>query len=199
MQRNQLTDACLATLCKGLQFNESITMLDLAHNSMAHEAFSVLGEVLPFNSVLKELRLSWNNCHGRGLRSLSKGLLTNKSVKRLDLSWNLLSRERQDLTACSMLDDDAEAAIAVFASLIRKNRGLRHLDISNCSLSPRHASLVADAFNNNHSITGFHYDGNTGLLDPKVQSPQSRCEPRPYRLLAHREQTTGGVRWWAGG
>jgi Ran GTPase-activating protein (RanGAP) involved in mRNA processing and transport len=169
MQRSQLTDSSLATLCKGLQSNESITTLDLAHNSMSHEAFTAMGDVLPFNSVLKELKVSWNNCHGRGLFSLSKGLLNNKSVKRLDLSWNLLSRERQELTAGTMLDDDTEAAITVFASLLRKNRGLRHLDLSNCSLSPRHASILADAFNNNHGITGFHYDGNAGLLDPKVR------------------------------
>lgn len=115
MQRSQLTDSSLAVVCRSLQFNESITTIDLAHNSMSHEAFTTLGGVLSTNSVLKDLRLPWNNCHGRGLRFFSKGLLANRSVKRLDLSWNLLSRERQDLVAESMRDDDTEAGIAVFA------------------------------------------------------------------------------------
>lgn len=52
--------------------------------------------------------------------------------------------------------------------VIRKNKGLRHVDLSNCCLVPRHAALIAEAFNNNHSITGFHYQGNTGVLDTKV-------------------------------
>jgi Ran GTPase-activating protein (RanGAP) involved in mRNA processing and transport len=53
MQRSQLTDSSLATLCRSLQFNESVSVLDLAHNSMSHLAFTALGEVLVSNTALQ--------------------------------------------------------------------------------------------------------------------------------------------------
>jgi hypothetical protein len=65
-------------------------------------------------------------------------------------------------------------------------RYLRHLDISNCCLQPRHATPVAEAINQNHFISGLHYDGNAGMADPKgfvhINEDQVGRLHAPHRL-----------------
>jgi len=132
---------------------------------MCHHSFIALGEALKYNTTLTDLRVAWNVCHGEGLRRFSEGLASNKTLSRLDLSWNLLGREvgGDGPEKVAVL----ERAMRAFAEMIRKNKSLRHLSISNCCLSPHHALIVATAFNQNHTVTGIHYEGNTGMSDAK--------------------------------
>lgn len=51
--------------------------------------------------------------------------------------------------------------------MLKENESLVHVDISFCEIDKKNSKVIAAALENNHTIYGFHYEGNSGAVDRK--------------------------------
>ncbi len=132
--------------------------LDLSNNLLTKRSGEMLAQVLKNNLALRELYLKWNQINGEGGAYLFLPLQENCSLKVLDLSWNSLgagSGSRMSQTSTEAL-----------CEMLRSNKHIVHMDLSNNNFSLQESSQVAEALEQNQTIYGLHFQGNFGYVDP---------------------------------
>ncbi|NKI93661.1 hypothetical protein [Rhizobacter sp. SG703] len=110
----QMECHCICSIAKALEENSSLQALDLGINVINFEGAVAIASMLKSNKTLIDLNLRFSTLD-RGFRTLCKALKSNTTLERLNLSGQALDDKRQ----------------AALASLLKANRSLRHLDVSN--------------------------------------------------------------------
>jgi Leucine-rich repeat (LRR) protein len=127
--------------------------LCLSGNKISDRGAEVLASSLKFMS-LTALDLSWNEIMSQGVCALA-GELNSSSISTLDLSWNAIG---------SVLDRHKTAAFH-FSKMLRENKCLTHLDLSQNHLSQQECSLIGEGLRANHTLLGLHMTGNPAAID----------------------------------
>ena len=133
--------------------------------------------------TLKELYLKWNQLTQAGGKLIMEGVQARKTLAVLDLSWNRLNRLGVTVNEENPLLSGAEEGstnfkhyksmnaesnfFSVFAEVMEKQQSLVHVDLSWNRFNKEDSLLIAEAIRENHSMIGFHFDGNTGQIDEK--------------------------------
>ena len=130
-----------------------ILSLCLSGNKISDRGAGIIASNLPLMS-LTELDLSWNQIMSQGVRAIS-AQLNNSKIATLDLSWNALG---------SVLDRNRTAALHL-SKMLKANKCLTHLDLSQNHLTQQECSLIGDALVENHTLLGLHITGNPGSID----------------------------------
>ena len=133
--------------------NKNLRKLYLSENNLSVKCSESLKSCLQSNVTLHELYLSWNNFNSEAGSNIFTGLSENNSLKVLDLSYNILGKGK-----CKVSD-------SLQAFLIRDDTEIRHLDLSHNQIDFEESKVIASGLMENHTIYGFHYEGNTGNID----------------------------------
>lgn len=92
----------------------------------------------------------------------------NTELKCLDLSWNRLGelqkdrpnpKDRSKIITIMKQGDVGKA----WGSAFSNNKTLIHLDLSQNRIDQYETQVMADDLTQNHTIIGFHYQGNSGI------------------------------------
>lgn len=84
-------DKTVWALVEGISESQTLTELDLSHNSFSNESFKVLTKVLGGHPSLLSLNISNTTLTDRALCKLNQALSTNTTLTTLDLSFNHLN------------------------------------------------------------------------------------------------------------
>lgn len=86
--------------------------------------------------------------------AILNGLKSAHQLRVLDLSWNSLGMHSSNFANA-------------FGEFLRTNDSLIHLDMSSNYFSMEDSKIIAEALAENHTIYGFHFQGNHGYVDSK--------------------------------
>ena len=141
-------------LCDAIAYNSSLRRLNIGKNFLSDNVTEKVSKMLELNTSLEELYLQWNQIKSGGGINLVNGLKSASKLKVLDLSWNSLGQNGSQFAKA-------------FAAYIGANTTLVHLDLSNNYVTIEDAKVLAEELKNNHTLYGFHFQGNVGYVDHK--------------------------------
>eukprot|EP01012_Entosiphon_sulcatum_P022442 TRINITY_DN2739_c1_g1_i1.p1 TRINITY_DN2739_c1_g1~~TRINITY_DN2739_c1_g1_i1.p1 ORF type:complete len:431 (+),score=63.37 TRINITY_DN2739_c1_g1_i1:25-1293(+) len=145
LPENQIDSDKLKALITGLVRNDSVTVLDLAHNAIEDAGVRALATLLTRKKeILKELNLCDNNIRTDGAKSLGRCLAINTTITSLNLRLNRLG------------DDGGRA---IFDGLA-ENHTLLDLNLANNELGPAAAKSLSDVLRTNTTLTKLDITGN---------------------------------------
>eukprot|EP00039_Didymoeca_costata_P013563 m.208990 g.208990 ORF g.208990 m.208990 type:complete len:248 (-) comp15810_c0_seq39:2070-2813(-) len=75
-------------LCKTLESNEYLVVLDLSHIKIGDSGAEAIGDMLAKNKRLKSLKLYRSEIGDDGVEAIASGMTTNSSLQELDLGFN---------------------------------------------------------------------------------------------------------------
>ncbi|XP_044127294.1 NACHT, LRR and PYD domains-containing protein 12-like [Bufo gargarizans] len=156
---NRLPDTSCIQLASGIRNNPTLKKLDLSVNSLSGPHFSDLMEALSSPACrIETLQLADNDLPDTSCIQLASVIRNNRYLKRLDLSYNRLSgphfsdlMETLSSLTCRIEElqlggnDLPDTSCIQLASVIRNNRSLKILVLSNNSLSGPHFSDLMEA------------------------------------------------------
>lgn len=142
-----------------------LKVLNLSKTSITDALSEGLTYFLDESSTITELYIGWNSFSPSGANKILAGATRNTFLRVLDFSWNMLGQLAGGLSKVS--DQSKESCAGAIAALALKNSSIRHLDLSNNGFSFEETRQIAEAFEKNHSIYGFHFEGNHGWVDSK--------------------------------
>lgn len=154
IENNKLGDYAIAELCEAICDNESIRKLNISKNFMTNKAAGDVSKMIKGNNSLQELYIRWNQIKGQGGEAIFDAMKENDHIRVLDLSWNSLG-----LGASNFVNS--------FGEFVVKDKTLVHLDLSNNYFGKKDALAISASLEKNHTIYGFHFQGNVGYVDAK--------------------------------
>uniref|UniRef100_A0A7S1GC15 Uncharacterized protein n=1 Tax=Bicosoecida sp. CB-2014 TaxID=1486930 RepID=A0A7S1GC15_9STRA len=119
-----------------LDFNRTITKLDLRGNTLGFQGFRALARALYSQPVLTALNLSANKGRDEGVVTLCAALEMNESVRELDLSFN----------------DIREEGCVSLTTMVEKNKTLRKLWLQCNRFGPLGAFPLIEAIGFNRKL-----------------------------------------------
>ena len=141
-----VTDIGLMAMGESLKRNRGLMSLDISYCSIGDQGMELLASTLEMNGSLEELNLRWN-CAGTGigLMAMGESLKRNRGLKTLNISYcgiddqgmkSLASALEMNgsLEELSLRGNRAVTGIGHVAlgESLKRNRGLKTLDISRC-------------------------------------------------------------------
>ena len=139
-----IDDRGMKSLASALEMNGSLEELNLrGNNAVTGDGFMALG-------ALKTLDISFCSIDDQGMKSIASALEMNGSLEELYLSWN-----------------DAVTGIGLMAlgESLKRNRGLKTLNVSDCSISYQSMKSLASALEMNGSLRELNLSENPVVTD----------------------------------
>ena len=144
-----IDDKGMKSLASALEMNGSLEELNLRGNdAVTGIGHMALGESLKRNRTLKTLNISYCSIDDQGMKSLASALEMNGSLEELDLTWN-----------------PAVTGIGYMAlgESLKRNRGLKTLNISQCCIDGQGVKSLASALEMNGSLEELNLRGNVAI------------------------------------
>ena len=154
LEGNKLGDYALKSLCETIADNDTIKRLNLSRNFITDRAAEDIGKMVSQNNSLEELYLRWNQIKNQGGTFIFEGLKTTSQLRVLDIAFNSLGLGTGTFAQS-------------FADYITKDIRLIHLDLSNNYINRSDSLTISKALESNHTVYGFHFQGNVGYVDAK--------------------------------
>ncbi|EAS05236.2 hypothetical protein TTHERM_01243500 (macronuclear) [Tetrahymena thermophila SB210] len=155
LENCKINDQVANSLMECLASNSSIKKLNLSQNQISSKSCQNIKKVISENYYLEEFYLHWNLIKGDGGALIAQGLQVNTTLNVLDLSKNPLGGDQNKL-ACSQ---------EIKRFLMYQQSNVVHLDLSNCGFNQQESTIIQEGLINNHTIYGFHFSGNVGVVD----------------------------------
>ncbi|XP_050683121.1 uncharacterized protein LOC126978394 [Leptidea sinapis] len=114
-----------------LQWNKTVTILNLTDNFLNEDACFHLGEMLIYNNTLLELDLTGCRIGPNGAKRIFLGLLMNRGLRLLNLNRNLIG----------------DVGIEYLAEKVSLGIDLEHICLSHNNITGRSLNSLAKAFN----------------------------------------------------
>ena len=116
-----------------------------------------VADIFDINATnIRELKLGWNKITARGGNAIADSMRTNRHLRFLDLSWNACGHGANVLP---------EQVGKTWASAFQENKTLQHVDLSHNKILYQDTVLLAKGLQKNHTIYGFHFEGNDGTVN----------------------------------
>ena len=140
---NDISVESIDSLCKALNANSSMRLLDISDCHLTTQHCQHLGELLR-HCKIEELYLRNCNLTSDGVGKVVSGLNDNHTLKRLDLKNNKIRSE----------------GVVAIAKMLKKNRSLNRLDIADCSIDSSGGVKLGAALERNKTLTELWLSGN---------------------------------------
>ena len=125
---------------------------------------SKLASYIENNRHLRNLDLQWLQAGSLlGITPLLEVLAGNRRLRSVNLSWNILNRTAS-LSAEEILSQQDWAADQL-VSLVKYNKKLMHLDLSNTGLTTLMFNKFVAVWNKVMSLVSCHFSGNPFVLE----------------------------------
>lgn len=191
ISNNVLRDEGMTSLCKAIVTRDVLTDLDVSGNTFGETGACLLADALQQSRHLSRLLLNHCQICKRGILAIAKALQGNCCLVELSLNGNTSI-------------ENSECTLA-FCSALEKNKSLRLLSLSDCSISLSNAELLAETLRVNSVITsicvGYGLDFNltrkpnvwmiseSVLNSTSVRLVSGVIQARPGLLLAYSSDT----------
>lgn len=123
-------------LCNNLEFDRTLTSLDLSHNNYREQAGFSLAEMLRKNRSLTSLDLKWNHLRRKGAVAVAASLKLNPNLTSLDVSFNGFG----DMGAIEL------------AKTLKTNKSLIAVDLNNNRITNTGAMQLGEALAKNKTL-----------------------------------------------
>ena len=144
-----IDDQGVKSLASALETNSLLEELDLSENhAVTGIGLMSLGESLKGNRGLKTLNISCCGIDYQGMKSLASALEMNGSLEELDLS------ENRAVTGIGHM---------ALGESLKRNRGLKTLNISHCCIDDQGMKSLASALEMNGSLEELNLRGNRAI------------------------------------
>ena len=143
VNNTQLYAPLMDKFCNALQFQTSLTVLDLSRNKLKEEGIKSIASVLDTNKILKDLSLS-KSFKGLNMTAIFDAVKKNTTLKYLDVSKN-------------EIESTHEPSIT---SMLKDNKTLTYLDLSENVLTDPVASIFYETMSYNRTIRVLKLEGN---------------------------------------
>lgn len=160
LHNNSLGNYGIATICKALKQNHTLTVLYINENKIketaeqgASKPMRALGSALKTNQTLQKLGLSFNHIGAEGAKFLGEGLKANSSLRELHL-------RNTDL--------DNQGVVEII-NAINHTQALQILDLTANSFTVNGAQTLANALGKNRSLTELDLRQNELLGDEGIR------------------------------
>lgn len=154
LEDNKLGDNLISIFLKTTLESKCLRRLNISKNLLTPAINDILEKFLLSNFMLQELYLHWNKFNSTTGIKVFEALIDNDNLMVLDISWNSLGN--------LSIDNSCSRAICEF---LKKNEKVIHLDMSNNNFTLDESQKIAEALKSNHTIYGFHFEGNFGYVD----------------------------------
>ena len=158
LSHNEFTDTHVSQILDTFTASRNSTLrkLHFSGNKLTDAFVPSLVEVFQkYDCKLEELYLAWNKITQEGGCLIADCLLDADFLKVLDLSWNRLNVDNEGKRKFSKQ----------FKTALSKNVCLLHLDLSFNRIDLVDTQTIAQGLEENHTMFGFHYRGNSGKVD----------------------------------
>ncbi|XP_077127465.1 NACHT, LRR and PYD domains-containing protein 12-like [Ranitomeya variabilis] len=195
---NDLSDTSCILLASVIRNNKSLKILVLSNNRLSGPHFSKLMEALSSSDCrIEELRLGYNYLPDTSSIQLASGIRNNRSLKKLFLSNNRLSGPHFSVLMDALSGPDCkieelrldrnnllDTSCNLMASVIRNNKSLKILNLSNNRLSGPHFTDLMEALSSPDSrIEELRMDFNKLTGDSCIQLAHGIRNNRSLRIL----------------
>ncbi|CAF0739606.1 unnamed protein product [Adineta ricciae] len=153
----QLTDSDMPIIVDSAIIRKKCTELKLGYNQITSEGVKTLADALKKNSTLEHLNLFHNNIADQGVYYLTQALLSNEKskVKMLFIGYNQIT----------------DKSIEYLCNLLKSNRNIVHLGLSNNEISDRGIIVLANVLtNDNITLKELYLWGNKSIGDMCVDA-----------------------------
>ena len=140
---NDISVESIDSLCKALNANCSMRLLDISDCHLTTQHCQHLGELLRQKKI-EELYLRSCNLTSDGVGEVVSGLNDNHTLKRLDLKNNKIRSE----------------GVVAIAKMLKKNCSLNRLDIAECSIDSSGGVKLGAALERNKTLRELWLSGN---------------------------------------
>ena len=172
LSRSNIDDKQTALLANALQYNHSLTTLNLAGNQVGDAGASALAKAIQNNHSLTNLGLGGNKVGDAGASALANALQNNQSLTFLNLTFNKVGdagasalantlQNNHSLTTLYLYSNQVgDAGASALANALQNNHSLKLLSLGDNQVGAAGASALANALQNNHSLTTLDLSSN---------------------------------------
>ena len=123
--------------------------LDISGNGLGYEGAEHLAAALKnikptFWGTLQKLNISSNNLGRKGAKAMATCLAKNTTLHELDMSWNNLGQMKTN--------EKDPVGIRVISNAMKKNKGLKVLNLSGNNMSNRGATFISEMLQENKTL-----------------------------------------------
>lgn len=122
----------------------TLTLLDLAGNSISAAEIKDLAEALKTNKILTTLKLTRSQIGDAGVKELAEALKTNSTLTHLHLDENNIG----------------DAGVEQLAEVLKRNSTLTHLNLDKNNIGDTGVEKLAEALKRNSTLTGLYLENN---------------------------------------
>ena len=127
---------------------KSLLTLDLRHDDLSNGVH--IAEILRHSNCFKTLNIWHCNLDDQGMKSLASALEINSSLEELDLTWNW------NITVTGI-------GYMALGESLKRNRGLKTLNISDCDIDDQGMKSLASALEMNGSLEELYLSWNRAV------------------------------------
>ena len=159
---------------------KTLKLLNVSKNRVSDTGAQYISTFLKTSKCLETLQVHWNKIRGKGAILISKAVKRSRSLRVLDVSFNSFASGA--IRKVQVKDGDDQDGIIPerrhvlqqlqcvesawkWRSALRRNRFLIHFDISYNQFSIEDMQVVGDGLRENHTLLGFHTEGNNAAVD----------------------------------
>ncbi|EAY01137.1 Leucine Rich Repeat family protein [Trichomonas vaginalis G3] len=153
-------------LFHALQNNLYLQELNLKNTELDDESCQSLTEFLDKNKTLKVLEIGYNSFSEKELQNFSNRLSKSFSLQLLDISNNKTDPYKDTMSSIFDLAETSHTlkrlivggnalgpkSVNSLVRMIKNNRTLKSLKLSNCSLTPELGLMISEAIANNYGL-----------------------------------------------
>ena len=150
LKNNGLGPKGVQALAEALIQNVEITQLNLQNNFIDNQAGQAIGEVLKQNQTITILNLAENKI-AHGAQAIAESLIGNKTMASICLSGNT-SIIHHPIVIKHVDNELSDNEAVAFATMLKTNRTLVHLDLSNNKITDYGAAALGQAIATNDMI-----------------------------------------------
>lgn len=174
LSKNEIGDSAAILLFNSMASLKKLTYLDLSGSAITDGASEHLVRFVDECFDLKELYLGFNYLNWTTGTKLFPALTSNVTLRVLDLSFNCLGRAAQN--------GSNQSCAKQICRFLEYNKVLVHLDLSSNFFCFQDTVEISKALQANHSIYGFHFQGNSGYVDPSQSLIPAKLSQNEYPI-----------------
>lgn len=148
----------------------NLKSVNFSENNLTDAITQSVVECFTKNHYLKEIYFRWNGLTSQFAGPFLRSVVENKELMVIDLAYNHIGkglkviRENKQKRRRRGRIQDVDVA-EIINEFLQDNKSLAHFDLSCNHFRYEECEIIAEGLKVNHSVYGFHFDGNYGYVD----------------------------------
>lgn len=148
----------------------NLKSINLSENNLTDNITDSVVDCFSKNQSLKEIYFRWNGLTAKFAGPFFRSIVESKEIMVLDLAYNHIGKGLKVIKEVKnkrkrrgrLQDIDVAEIIQEY---LNDNDTLAHLDLSCNNFRLEECEKISEGLKVNHSVYGFHFDGNYGYVD----------------------------------